>query len=362
LIHEQRQRAGAGESVAPEMNALREFHHTFTACWPGWSADEEPQVDALCAQLNLSSHKLYPTAAQVADALPAIVYSLDEPFETPTAVAQYLLMRQARAAGVKVVLNGHGSDEALAGYAQAFVPPLLAGLLLSGRWSHYLSERRAFSVVERWGRGTVARQVLLALMPVALKRHAQAISRWLRRRESSMAIFADGGGVDEEVDDDLRGLSPLNEALARALTRTILPMWLRMEDRVSMACSVESRLPFMDYRLVEFAFALPDSLKLRDGYTKYILRRTMWDRLPQRIVSQRAKQRFATPFDDWFRGAWRRMIEDLLLSGSCKVEPYLRLNKFRPRLQSFLGGRSDVLGAGMLWRILNTELWMRAFG
>jgi asparagine synthase (glutamine-hydrolysing) len=127
-----------------------------------------------------------------------------------------------------------------------------------------------------------------------------------------------------------------------------------------MAHSIESRLPFMDYRLVELAFNLPDRLKLRDGYTKYVLRRAMWDKLPERIVRNRVKQRFAAPYAQWFRGAWRPMIEDLLLSNSPHVAPYVRLSEFRTKLHAYLAGRDDAMPAATLWRILNTELWLRA--
>jgi asparagine synthase (glutamine-hydrolysing) len=122
---------------------LSNFHHTFTACWPGWRGDEEAEVSAFCANLGLESHKVYLTSDALREVLGKVVYHLDEPFANPTSLVQYLLMDRARAHGIKVVLNGHGSDEALAGYAR-FVPPFLAQLLLSGHPLAFLRNYRIF--------------------------------------------------------------------------------------------------------------------------------------------------------------------------------------------------------------------------
>jgi asparagine synthase (glutamine-hydrolysing) len=134
-----------------------------------------------------------------------------------------------------------------------------------------------------------------------------------------------------------------------------------MEDRMSMAQSVESRLPFMDYRLVEFVFDLPDDLKLRDGYTKYALRRAMAAELPPWLVGQRRKQRFVAPYGQWFRGAWRGLIEDYFLDGGFECQAFLHAPRFRTELSRYLRGEPSTLKAQTLWRILNTEVWLRAF-
>jgi asparagine synthase (glutamine-hydrolysing) len=151
----------------------------------------------------------------------------------------------------------------------------------------------------------------------------------------------------------------LGRLLSTAFTQTLIPQWLRMEDRVSMANSVESRLPFMDYRLVEFGLGLPSGLKLRDGYTKYILRKAVADLLPREISMQKHKQRYATPYARWMRGPWRPMVEELLLTESPRVESILEMPRFKRRLREFLAGSDGSLDLGMLWRVLHTEIWMR---
>jgi asparagine synthase (glutamine-hydrolysing) len=361
LIHKHRLAHLAGSGPASE--GLHSFHHTFSACWPGSVLDEERAVDLMCKELNLLSHKLYLTDAITADFLPKVVCCLDEPFESPTAVVQYLLMREARAYGVKVVLNGHGSDEMLGGYPDFFIPPFLAGLLLAARPMLALREYRAFQTSYELGRRQMLVAVLHALLPAWLQTPVANLVHM--RQQKNLGIFAEVGrpvAVCNGVAADALPphLSPLNAILWLTFTQHVIPMWLRMEDRVSMTCSVESRLPFMDYRLVEFAFNLPDRLKLRDGYTKYILRQAMQDSLPESVAFNRVKRRFQPPYPQWFRGAWRPMIQDLLL-GPCQVQPYLHPPRFRERLQAYLAGHNSALPARTLWRVLSTEIWLQTF-
>ncbi len=364
LIREQSKRTDVGDSGL-ETEALQNFHHTFSACWPGWQNNEEAEIDFLCAKFDLLSHKVYPTGELLADLLPKVMYFLEEPFETPTALVQFLLMREAKEHGVKVVLNGHGSDETLAGYPGFFVPPFLASLLLSGQPLKYLREHRAFRPSREWKNRRVPEELLRALVPASLRPRIDELLYAGEQQRITGGIFSAvktppmsrQAGVNTEASQDL---SLLNSVLWLKFTEKILPMWLRMEDRVSMAWSVESRLPFMDYRLVEFAFNLSDDLKLKDGYTKYILRQAVQDILPERIVFNRVKQRFATPYGRWFRGAWRPMIEDLF-AGSCAVQPYLDLPLFREKLQAYLAGNNAALDTNVLWRVINTEICLKTF-
>ncbi len=331
---------------------LHAFHHTFSACWPGWISDEEAQVDLLCTNLQLQSHKIYPTPELLGSLLPRALYYLEEPFETPTALVQFELMRVARQHGVKVVLNGHGSDETLAGYPGFFVAPMLAQLLLTGRIAAFLRERRAFRPDPEWSDGqvlTIAR--LNRLLPKRLLssfRGEVSSGSPLFRLSAQTPTFEPLGG----------GASMLSEALWLKLTRHILPMWLRAEDRVSMAWGVESRLPFLDYRLVEFAFRLPDDLKLRDGYTKFILRRAMRGKLPDSITLDRVKRRFATPYGQWFRGPWRDLVEASLIDHPAGLARYVDVAELRRRVQEYLAGRDDALAPPQLWRLLSTRLWL----
>jgi asparagine synthase (glutamine-hydrolysing) len=357
LIREQqRQRGDAGRTF----EGLTAFHHTFSACWPGSRGDEESEIDIMCSELGLVSHKLYPTPEKIAEALPKVVYHLDEPFIDPIAAVQYSLMQEARGLGVKVVLNGHGSDEILGGYHKQFVPPFLVDLLLAGRLGRFMQEQRAFRG-SGWSWPLVMWHLAMRLTPWTGRISPLTPSRVLELARGAAGVFADShdGNSGAGTTEDFRPYS-FRAALWYEFASRNLPRWLRMEDRMSMAWSVESRLPFMDYRLVELAFRIPDGLKLRNGYNKYILRQAMRDLLPRRLVEARNKRPFVAPYAEWLRGQWKPMAEDLLY-GSPRVATYLRYPAFRTKLQKFLDGNSRALPTYLVWRLLSAELWLREF-
>jgi asparagine synthase (glutamine-hydrolysing) len=359
LIRAQQQGVGIDERP---FHGLASFHHTFSACWPGSKADEEAAIDLVCSELSLISHKLYPRPEQIAEVLPRVAYHLDEPFHDPIAAVQYLLMQKARSHDVKVVLNGHGSDESLGGYYKQFVPPFLADLLLTGSLVTFQREQRAFKG-SGWAWSQVVWHLLMQLLPSGARLDPRTPSRILERLRGAGGVLADHSGAGDS--DEARLSQPSNPfsfpgALRFELMTRNLPRWLRMEDRMSMAWSVESRLPFMDYRLVEFAFRLPNRLKLRDGYNKYILRQATRTLLPRRLTETRHKLPFLAPYSAWLRGPWRSMVGDLLL-GSSLVGAYLNRRVFVPKLQAFMEGNDKALPHYLVWRVLITELWLREF-
>jgi asparagine synthase (glutamine-hydrolysing) len=348
-------------AIGPAEEGFRNVHHAFTACWPGWHGDEEPDVDLLAAALGLRLHKLYLRAEDVPGLLSEVLYLLDEPFPSPIPVVQYLLMKMARDNGVKVVLNGHGSDEVWAGYAGRFVPRFLADLLWSGRLSRLVKEYRAFRATGELTARSFLLNSLAGLAPVRLRSRARASLRRGARELADIVPHVRPHYSPLALESASSGASLVRESLLVCFAESVLPMWLRMEDRVSMASSVESRLPFLDHRLIELGFALADSLKLRDGYTKYVLRKAMSETLPASLVSRRRKQRFRPPTSQWLGSdALQPILEDLL-GGPCRVQPYLNLKAFRKRLRSYLAGEAHALNALVLWRVLNVEIWMRAF-
>jgi len=301
----------------------------------------------------------------MSDVLQKVIYHLDEPFENPTALIQYLLMKKARDIGVTVVLNGHGSDEILAGYPDHFVPPFLAGKLLSGNPVKFV---RNFAQFQRTG-GWTLRQLVDNLAKG---------SKQLRRSNEYGSHPGRGGREDNSVAEPHEDVaahwylrkdalktpqnpSLLTSALWKAFSTFILPKWLRMEDRMSMACSVESRLPFMDYRLVEFAFNLPDDLKLNAGYTKFILREAMKTRLPAAITRDRTKKRFASPFRQWFHQDWKTMTEHVLLSEDTRLQCYIDMTAFQHQVRAFLSGDKGAISEYKIWRALSTEIWLQTF-
>jgi asparagine synthase (glutamine-hydrolysing) len=344
-----------------EADAVRDFHHAFTACWPGWDGDEEADVDRIGRRFGLSVHKVYLDGEMLLERLPCAVRQLDEPFMTPVCLVNLELMKMAREHGVKVVLNGHASDEVLGGYAEMFVPPYLADLLRTGRLARAAREFAAFrglvttpvteTARELVGDDTTLRAALRALASLRGSNGDGVFSpEMLGRYRYRTAIDHDGGPAVRDR---------FGRMARRKFFTEYVPQWLRMEDRMSMAASVEARLPFMDYRLVELAFRLPTHLKLRDGHTKYVLRQAMANRLPPETLEQRHKRKFSTPHVQWFRTSWRKTIEEALMTETACVSPYLDGRAFRRALRAWLDGDDGVMAPNLVWRALGTELWFQ---
>jgi asparagine synthase (glutamine-hydrolysing) len=140
-----------------------------------------------------------------------------------------------------------------------------------------------------------------------------------------------------------------------------IPRILRMVDRNSMAFSVEVRVPFLDHRLVEFVFSLPSNQKIRNGWTKYILRNATKDILPEKIRLRRSKIGFATPEVDWLKKLEHQMMK-VFSSKKFGNRKYFNQNEVINVYKKFCQGKLNTLSdSEMFWRILNLELWLEMY-
>src|SRR5262249_45152518 len=151
----------------------------------------------------------------------------------------------------------------------------------------------------------------------------------------------------------------LNNVLYWELTRTRLPALLRYEDRLSMAFSIESRVPFLDHRLVELAFALPDEVKRRAGWSKYGMRRALDGLLPRSMVGRREKKGFPTPVGTWLRDGRGAAAIDVLRAPDRRSRHVFDQTAVDGFVREHSSGAADR--SWQLWRALSVELWMQAF-
>jgi asparagine synthase (glutamine-hydrolysing) len=151
----------------------------------------------------------------------------------------------------------------------------------------------------------------------------------------------------------------LTNVLYWELTRTRLPALLRYEDRLSMGHSIESRVPFLDHRLVELAFALPDGAKQHGGWSKYAMRRALEGLLPASVVWRRDKKGFPTPVGNWLRDGRGQAAIDVLRDPSRRSRDLFPAQALEPIIQAHVSGQADR--SWQLWRVLSTELWLQAF-
>jgi asparagine synthase (glutamine-hydrolysing) len=149
----------------------------------------------------------------------------------------------------------------------------------------------------------------------------------------------------------------MNERLYMFTTKTSLPALLRYEDRSSMAHSIESRVPFLDYRLVEYIFSLPDHQKINKGYTKSVLRNALGELIPQQILKRTDKMGFVTPEQVWFAGDLKGWADEIINSKSFRERSYFDHPKMLRTLSGHRARKNDIGFA--LWRWINLELWLQ---
>src|SRR5215208_4586346 len=333
--------------------ALGERQRTFTAYFAEAGFDERPYAEAVVERTRVEPRWITVGDGEVVDLLPRIVETQDEPTGSTSVVAQWAVLRAARERGLTVMLDGQGADEILAGY-HGYFSPYYADLLTSGRVGTLVRELRAYRSVHGASPVRLAEMVARRFVPDRV--------RWMARgrtRGGSALVHPDlRGGYTPEPNgavfpDRMRRLLHL------ILTARGLPELLRYEDRNSMAHSLEARVPFLDVRLVELLFSLrPDEL-IRNGRTKDVLRRALGDLLPPVVRDRTDKLGFVTPEARWMRGSLGAFAEEVLASPSVRARGWVDADAARSRLAAHR--RGDLDAGFELWRVLNVELWARAY-
>jgi asparagine synthase (glutamine-hydrolysing) len=329
-----------------------EHQKTVTAYFDDVGFDERPFARAVVERTGAEAHWVSFGADDLVADLPAIVQSQGEPFGSTSICAGWYVMREARRAGLTVMLDGQGGDEIFAGYRASF-GYRLSDLLRAGRVAEATGELSAFTRVNgpRWAAVALA-------APHVPERARLAVRARLRGAAALTAPELRGLG---SLDESNGGGFPdrLRRQLHRLLTRRGLPELLRYEDRNSMAHSLEARVPLLDHRLVELAFSLPGDELIRRGETKSILRRAVGDLLPPEVRQRRDKLGFVTPETRFLRGALGELAADVFASQSCRERGFVDAPAAVRRLERHRAGERQ---AGMeLWRALNLELWAGRF-
>ena len=329
-----------------------ERQKTVTAWFDDAGFDERPYARAVVERTGAEAHWVSFTADDLVENLPAIVQAQGEPFGSTSICAGWYVMREAGRAGLKVMLDGQGGDEILAGY-RAYFGYRLSDLVRQGRLSEATAELTAFGAVNgpRWA----AIALVSPHVPEPLRLAARS-----RLRGSAALVHPALRGLDAPAAANGTVFPDrLRRQLELVLTRRGLPELLRYEDRNSMAHSLEARVPFLDHRLVELMFSLDGGELIHRGETKSVLRRALADLLPPEVRGRRDKLGFVTPEARFLRGALGALAADVFASNSFAQRGFVDAPAARRRLERHRQGELD---AGFeLWRALNVELWAQRF-
>ena len=339
---------------------------TFSVAFADRRFSELAYARAVARAIGANAHEIVIDDRDFFTALPRLVWHEDEPIAHPSSVPLHFVSMLARQ-HVTVVLTGEGSDELLAGYGKypRAVVNWRAGAVYESMIPAGLRARIAHSVIPRLpGRaGRYARRSFLAMprnvsamfldnfagMPVRQQREllsAEALTG-CDPYASSLAYF-----------HQVNGASGILGRLLHTDMKTYLVELLMKQDQMSMSASIESRVPFLDHVLVEFAARLPDRLKLRGFTTKRILREALRGLLPEQILSRR-KMGFPVPFAQWTRDRWQPVVRDVLLDRRTRERGLINPAAVERLLDAH---RDGTVNAGdAIWALVNFELWFRTF-
>ena len=330
---------------------------TFTSYSDVPRFDERSFAEEVARAAGVTSHHVTPQPEGLLAELPALAWHQDEPFGSTSIYAQWCVFQLARRHGVTVMLDGQGADEAMAGY-HGYFAPRQAGLLRRGQWMQ--AWREAQAIRARHGQSWKLQTQLLAdeFLPRVVKNGL----RRLAGRTVSTPAFLDLQRLQARrsfpLEHPADARDPVRALSHAQLTALNLPMLLHWEDRNSMAHGIEARLPFLDYRLVEFCLGLPESYKLSFGHTKRVLREGMNHRLPDRVRLRSDKLGFATAEENWMRGPHRQAflahLDEAIETSRGIFTPALRTRATR-----MLAGEEPF--HFVLWRCISFGVWLRRF-
>jgi asparagine synthase (glutamine-hydrolysing) len=338
--------------------------NTVSACYVEKSVDEKPFMEVVTERSHASPHYVFPRAEDVFRRAAEITWHQDEPFGSTSIFAQWCVFEEAKRAGIKVMLDGQGADEQLAGYHASF-HYYLSDLARRGRWlmlARTIWERarmHGVSVNEQLQRFVVP--LLPGRFAALLRQQHQALigHDWLN--STVLRPFANHPPAFQ-LASNLLGLPAVTDIATLCLTLTFasnLQLLLHWEDRNSMAHSVEARVPFVDHPLVEFSLMLGNDHKIVGGDTKRVLRRAMAGILPKVVEQRHDKLGFATPEESWFRGPLKHLVLEGIEATLRRYPGLLNPKGTRALAADMLEGRRPL--DFTLWRIVNVGLWGQRF-
>lgn len=336
-------------SIACKMNMLLNGQriNTLSSVSNDKAYDEQPFIDQVNSALNSNVHKfnLSLHTDRLFEDYKTIAWFSDEPILSFSSLAFYYLMQLAQKSGIKVVLSGQGADELLCGYKK-YIYFYLKTLLLEGRpvactrtllsflgnntllsqFNYYDAKRYFPAWLQRGGKS--------CLGPALMDYSAQSLG------------MTSGGMLGRQILD---------------IQSTSVPVLLRYEDRLSMASSVEVRLPFLDYRLVEFCLKLPTTLKLNQGWTKWVFRTAMEKHVPKNIIWRKDKQGFVSPQQKWFKSELREEISQLFDSQMLSAQlGLLNVESLKWNFEAYCAGNKSI-SYREVYNPFALEIWLQQF-
>lgn len=290
-------------------------HNSFSAVFPGFEKDESEYIKEAAERFHLHSTTIQPSSIDLINGIGQMLYHQEEPVGSSSAFAQYLVFRLAKENDVTVLLDGQGADEVFSGYDR-YSKWFLQELIGKNEFAKANKEAAALAengFLPEWSNKNYLAAKLPAIASYMLERRA------VKQQKNARDLTPEF--VEANYERSLIGkpfVGKLNDILYYDTMQGPLQELLHYADRNSMAWGREVRLPFLNHDLVQFIFSLPSEFKIRNGYTKWLLRNSYRERLPEKIIWRKGKTGFETPQKIWMQDPQvQKMINE---SRECLVE------------------------------------------
>ena len=328
--------------------------------------DESPYARKVAEACGAEIIQIYPSEDDFVDSLPKLIYHMDEPAAGPGLFPQYMVSKLA-AENVKVVLGGQGGDEIFGGYARFVIA--------------YLEQAIKGAIFENTEEGEhiVSLKSILPNLPY-IKQYVPMLQRfWSRdvfepmdwryfclidRSEGSLSLYSSdfcNGYRRREIFERFQKMfnHPDTQSYYNKMVHfdmiASLPALLHVEDRVSMAVSLESRVPLLDRRIVDLVTTMPPRMKFKGAEMKYILKRAVGDLLPPEILDRKEKMGFPVPLHLWAKNRAGEFFKDILFSQACRERELFNHEEITKLIDN------EAAFGRRLWGIINLELWFQTF-
>lgn len=300
--------------------------------------DESQYANIVAHHMGIDLHVVTPSTNDFLSTIDELVETQEEPFVSPSMFMGWHVFQKAKELGCKVMLNGQGGDEILLGYERYFAAFL-----------HTVSFLKFFQEIKQQSENSRLSLKEVLLYNIYFTNPSLRIFRL--KRDSILRDEVKNKCDFSVIKNMARNFKKLDELQIDEVVKTQLPHLLRYEDRNSMRHSIETRLPFLDYRLVEFCISIPSEFKIRQGWTKYILRQSIEDVLPASIVWRKNKLGFEAPEKTWLGQASEQMKCEILNSNILKeIVATAKLRKFL-----------NNVSAKELWKYFMLAVWERNY-
>ena len=320
---------------------------TISSCYKEKKFDEQEFIDEVLRETNFIGHKVFPQLNHLFDwnFMDKMIYNHDYPIVSGSQFSEYNVFKAAKDHGMTVMLGGQGADEYLAGYGE-FYHAHSNELFYSLKWIRLMKQI--------WFRKKLATRSYFSL----LLHTASFIKRGISPKSQMPAWF---NNSIEALHDPLHRI-PGKDISIHTLSKlhlkeTSIPFQLRSEDRNSMIHSIESRLPFLDYNLVEFVVGLPDRFKIKNGHTKAVLRSGLHKVLPAKVRDRKDKMGFVSPDQLWLKGHARTIRQEL--DNAVQITNGLINNKIIEQYSRYVNGQEGYDTA--FFKVISLSRWINVF-